>query len=113
MKQAFLKTQCEKAKEVPAYQNIFRRLHLNQWTSQTTRCIDRAKWDACGLTTVNERLLEGELCYGGLDMASREDLCALVLAFLHPEDEHQVVLVSRFGFQKRRSTRGHKNWCRL
>ena len=96
VKQAFLKTQCEKAKEVPAYQNIFRRLHLNQWTSQTTRCIDRAKWDACGLTTVNERLLEGELCYGGLDMASREDLCALVLAFLHPEDEHQVVLVSRF-----------------
>ena len=36
-----------KAKEVPALQNTFRRLYLNQWTEQAERWIDMAAWDAC------------------------------------------------------------------
>jgi phage terminase large subunit-like protein len=32
VKPQYLQDECNRAKESPAYQNTFRRLHLNQWT---------------------------------------------------------------------------------
>lgn len=43
----YLRQEYRRAKETPAYQNTFRRLHLNQWTSQRTRWLDMTKWRAC------------------------------------------------------------------
>jgi len=43
----YLRQECMRAKETPGYQNTFRRLHLNQWTSQKTRWLDMDKWRAC------------------------------------------------------------------
>lgn len=37
----------QRAKEIPAQQNTFKRLFLNQWTEQAERWIDMAAWDAC------------------------------------------------------------------
>ncbi len=69
-----------KAKEVPALQNTFKRLYLDIWTSQKTRWMNIEKWDACngyvGLTK-----LKGRNCYGGLDLSSTTDIAALVLVF--------------------------------
>lgn len=37
----------ERAKEIPAQENTFRRLYLNQWTEQAERWIPMVSWDAC------------------------------------------------------------------
>jgi phage terminase large subunit-like protein len=43
------------------------------------------KWDACAFS-VDEKSLEGRVCYGGLDLSSSTDITAFVLVF-PPEDE--------------------------
>jgi phage terminase large subunit-like protein len=85
----YLRNEANKAKQSPAYQNTFRRLHLDQWTQQETRWLDLTAWDACG-TPVNAKLLEGAPCYGGLDLASSSDIASLLLDFpSEPGEEEQ------------------------
>jgi phage terminase large subunit-like protein len=75
-----MRSLCEKAKNVPALQNTFRRLYLNQWTKQESRWLDLHKWqDSAG--EVYEKDLIGEVAYGGLDLASTTDVAAFVLVF--------------------------------
>jgi phage terminase large subunit-like protein len=76
-----LRRKAERAKNVPAEQNTFRRLHLNQWTEQAERWMDVDKWDDCGAPPRIER---GARCYAALDLASTIDIAALVLVF--PDD---------------------------
>ncbi len=76
----YLRNQARKAEQTPAYQNTFRRLHLNQWTQQETRWLDLQAWDRCA-APVNAKLLEGSICYGGLDLASSSDIASFVLCF--------------------------------
>jgi len=40
-----------RAKEIPAQENVFRRLYLNQWTEQASRWIALTSWDACNVVT--------------------------------------------------------------
>jgi phage terminase large subunit-like protein len=80
VKETYLQDQVKKAKYVPAYQNTFRRLHLNQWTQQESRWLDMTAWDACN-QSFDPELLKGSLCYGGLDLASTSDLASFVLCF--------------------------------
>ena len=78
VKRDYLEAEAQRAKQVPAYQNTFRRLHLNQWTSQESRWLDMAAWDACGGDLPD---LSGRVCFGGLDLASTTDIAALSLVF--------------------------------
>lgn len=77
----YLQNEAKRAQEVPAYQNTFRRLHLNQWTEQNTRWIDMAVWERNEGEPYSVESLEGRECYGGLDLASTTDICALPLLF--------------------------------
>jgi phage terminase large subunit-like protein len=70
----------QRAKAIPAQQNTFRRLYLNQWTEQAERWLDMATWDLCG-QSVDVEDLQGRECYAGLDLASTRDVTALVLVF--------------------------------
>jgi phage terminase large subunit-like protein len=78
-----------KAAQSPGYLNTFLRLHCNIWTAQSCLCLNIENWDACETgedspADVRDRLLSqmiGEECYGGLDMAGREDVAAFVLWF--------------------------------
>ena len=81
----YLETECRRAQQVPAYQNTYRRLHLDQWTQQESRWLDVAAWDACALP-VDPAELAGRHCYAGLDLASTTDIAALALVF-PPEDD--------------------------
>jgi phage terminase large subunit-like protein len=83
VKPAYLEQQAAKARESLAYQNTFRRLHLNQWTEQAERAIDMDLWDACA-TPVDRAALRGRRCFGGLDLATTTDVAACVLLF--PDD---------------------------
>jgi phage terminase large subunit-like protein len=79
-----LARKAERAKNVPAEQNAFKRLHLNVWTEQAERWLDLAKWDECDGAVELERL-QGRRCYAGLDLSSTLDVTALLLLF--PDDE--------------------------
>lgn len=76
----YVEAQFARARESVAYENTFRRLHLNQWTEQATRWLDMAAWDAGARPVEIERLL-GKRCYGALDLARVHDLSSLCLAF--------------------------------
>ena len=76
---------CESAKQNPGEENSFRQLRLNQWVKQAVRWMPMDKWDACDYP-VNEEMLEGRVCYGGLDLSSTTDLTSFCLVF-PPEDE--------------------------
>src|SRR4029450_9576717 len=66
-----------RAQEIPAQENTFRRLYLNQWTEQATRWMAMPAWDAC-LAPRDRATLAGRPCYVGLDLSSTQDLTALV-----------------------------------
>ena len=75
-----IRDQYRKSKENPAMQNMFRRLRLNQWVSQSVRFIDMGAWDACNARFDLNRL-RGRTCFAGLDLSSTTDITALVLVF--------------------------------
>lgn len=90
IKRDYLREQCARAKENPALENVFRNLHLNQWTEQAIRFLPMHEWDECK-GEVDEAELEGQDCYAALDLASTRDLCALALLF-PVEDRFKVLL---------------------
>lgn len=75
-----LVAQLKKAEELPGQQNMIRRLHLNQWTEQSTRWLDIATWDR-GAEPFDVEQLRGRRCFGGLDLARVNDLSAFALVF--------------------------------
>jgi phage terminase large subunit-like protein len=74
----YLKEQCDIAKEIPARENSFRRLHLNQWTEQDERWLSMDSWQECAADPLD---LSGMNCFAGLDMSANADLTAFVLFF--------------------------------
>ncbi len=80
----YLQRECKRAQEIPAYENTFRRLHLNQKTETDTRAVPMDAWDAC-TDQVSVSDLAGAECYAGLDLSTTTDLSACVLLF--PDDE--------------------------
>jgi phage terminase large subunit-like protein len=76
---------CARAKEIPAQENTFRRLYLNQWTEQASRWIALAAWDACAVPAFDRARLRGRRCYVGMDLSSTRDLTAIVALF--PDEE--------------------------
>lgn len=64
----------------PSFEPAFRLLNLNQRIDAESRFINPADWEANG-TPFDPAELEGERCYGGLDLSSTRDLTALSLWF--------------------------------
>jgi len=79
-----LRTACARAQEIPAQENSFRRLYLNQWTEQATRWLALEAWDACQ-APIDGAALAGRRCYVGLDLSTTTDLTAAVAVF--PDDD--------------------------
>ena len=84
---------CARAQEIPAQENTFRRLYLNQWTEQASRWIQMPAWDACQVP-INRASLRGRRCYVGMDLSSTKDLTALVAVF--PDGDAFDVLCAFF-----------------
>ncbi|MEA4900586.1 terminase large subunit [Desulfitobacterium sp.] len=89
-----VKAACESAKQNPSEENSFRQLRLNQWVKQAVRWMPMDKWDKCAFP-VDEKALEGRVCYGGLDLSSSTDITAFVLVF-PPEDEDDKYAILPF-----------------
>ena len=81
------------AESVPAQQNAFRRLYLNQWTEQDIRAIDMTLWRACQPAVSDDELV-GVPCFGGLDLGMSDDFSAFVRLWTLPDG--RVVVKSDF-----------------
>lgn len=68
------------ARRLPSFEPAFRLLNLNQRVAAEGRFLNPADWDANG-EPFDPIELEGQRCYGGLDLSSTRDLCALALWF--------------------------------
>lgn len=82
-----LQRAAERAQRSPAELARFLRLYLGIRTKQETKFIDLADWDR-NASIVDERTLAGRAAFGGLDLASTSDLCALCWAF--PSDDGSI-----------------------
>jgi phage terminase large subunit-like protein len=81
---AYLARAATKAKQSPAELASYLRLHLGVRTKQETKFLSLEAWDRnAGL--VAESALRGREAYGGLDLGSTSDLCAL--CWLFPDDD--------------------------
>lgn len=86
----YLRRECQKAQAIPAYENTFRRLHLNTWTAQSVRWISLDTWDrSAGM--VDPEKLEGRECYAGIHLASTKHAGSLVLLFVAPDGSYDVL----------------------
>lgn len=88
-----MRVMAARAKEIPAQENSFRRLYLNQWTEQASRWISLSAWDACQMP-IGRSDLRGRRCYVGMDLSTTKDLTALVAVF--PDDDGFDVLAQFF-----------------
>lgn len=91
-----LERECRKAQRNAAYENTFKRLHLNIRTEVDTLFIRRDVWMKCGPRDGQPqdpvlwrdwalRYLRGKTCWGGLDLGENRDLTAFVAVF-PPQD---------------------------
>lgn len=100
IRETYLAEQAVKAQRDPTFYNDFLRLHLNRWVQQETRWLSVERWRDCDPVSPEraletraqrEEALAGRECYAGLDLSSRLDLTALVLAFQNPDGTFDLV----------------------
>ncbi len=71
----------DRALQDPRKVNDILRYYLNRWTQQAERWLNLERWREAESVEIREAHLVGLPCVGGLDLAEKIDLCALVLAF--------------------------------
>ena len=81
----------KEAEYVPAKQNTFRRLRLNQWTSQDERWLPMDFWNKCD-AAVDPESLKLKSCWCGLDLASCTDIAAFAKIFLGEDGYYDVLM---------------------
>lgn len=85
--------QAAQAKRMPAAEQGFRNLILNQRVDAHVRFLAKAEWDA-NAGAVDYEALVGQECWGGLDLSQSRDLTAFVLVF--PDDHGGIDVLPRF-----------------
>lgn len=115
----YLERECKRAQETPAYENTFKRLHLDIRTQQDVRWLSLDKWDAC-TGAFNFQELIGRRCFGALDLASKEDITALVWLAIPRFDGDPWLVFPRFWVpeegahqRERRDRVPYETWGRL
>ena len=97
LKLDYLRGECAKAKSIAAYENTFKRLHLNIWTEQESRWIQLETWDACNAAVPDLDELRGRRCWIGVDLSSTTDITAVV-ALVEDRDDPDMFDVVPFFF---------------
>ncbi len=81
----YLKSECARAQENPAFENEFKRLHLNIRTEQSMRLVRLDQWDACG-GPVDFDQFDGIPAFSAVDLSTVNDIAALVLVWRDGEE---------------------------
>ena len=91
IKRDYLRQECQRAHEMPSYENEFRRLHLNVWTASETRWLPLELWDK-GADLPEPARLRGRRCFAGLDLSTTTDLSTLALVFPDDQGAYDVLM---------------------
>lgn len=91
-----LRKQRDKARVQASFTNTFRRLHLNQWTQARQLWLNLEQWRECGGELPPAEFLATLPCWGGVDLSSKIDLTAFVLAFYDETEDVWYLLVHLF-----------------
>jgi phage terminase large subunit-like protein len=75
-----LRSEAARAQRMPTSEPAFRNLYLNQRIDADPKAINPAEWESCA-SLIGPATLQGQRCFGGLDLSSTRDLTALVLFF--------------------------------
>lgn len=81
----YLQSECKRAQENAAFENEFKRLHLNIRTEQSMRLVQLSQWDECG-SAVDLTQFDGMPAFAALDLSTVNDIAALVLVWRDGED---------------------------
>lgn len=92
----YLREQVKEAIGMPTKENIVKRLNFCIWTQQSNRWIDLTAWDENYSHDIDENMLIGRRCYGGLDLSSVSDLTAWVMVFPDEDDPDKIDVLARF-----------------
>ncbi len=95
----YLKNQVKRAMEMPAQENIVKRLNFCIWTESLTKWISSDAWNKCALLVDPEKL-KGRPCYTGLDLSSNIDLSAWILVFPPENYEKTYQVLCKFFLPK-------------
>ena len=94
----------------PEVEGTFRRLYLNQWTSNETRWLDMHAWARCRTADASEAA--GLTTYAGLDLGLKSDMSALVA--VTPLPDGRIVVRCRIwipeGARERYHGRPYATW---
>ena len=85
----FLLAQQRLAKQSASKQTRFKTKHLNIWCSAKSAWLNMLEWAKCADRTLSREQFKGERCYLTLDLASRSDVCVLMLMFVRVIDGKQ------------------------
>ena len=77
----------KQAARLPAKENSFRWLYLNQRIEATSPFLNRAEWEA---NSAEPEIIAGMQCWAGLDLSASRDLTAFVMTFFDGEGWHIV-----------------------
>ena len=80
----YLLSQQSKAIQNPSKQNTFKTKHLNIWCNARAAAFNMTNWEKCAEPGLSRGRFAGKPCFMGLDLASKNDLNAVV--YLFPED---------------------------
>ncbi|WP_234744886.1 terminase large subunit [Burkholderia sp. WTPI3] len=85
-----------KAMQLPSAVNNFKTKHLNEWVNADTAWMDMRAWDRCADSALDIESFIGQPCWIGLDLASKTDIAALMLLFVHPEIDGGYVVFGKY-----------------
>lgn len=93
----YLRAECRKAREIAAYENTFKRLHLNIWTTQENRWLQvETTWDPCNKPVPPLEALRGRRAWAGVDLSSTTDVTAVVFLVEDPNEPGAFDVVPYF-----------------
>jgi len=78
----FLLSQQRQAMQSASKQTRFKTKHLNIWCSAKSAWLNMLEWAKCADLKLRREQFKGERCYLTLDLASRSDVCVLMLVFV-------------------------------
>jgi phage terminase large subunit-like protein len=78
----FLLSQQRQAVQSASKQTRFKTKHLNVWCSAKSAWLNILAWNKCADYKLRPEQFKGERCYVTLDLASRSDVCVIMLMFV-------------------------------
>jgi phage terminase large subunit-like protein len=76
-----MKADAKRAMQMPSEQVAFLTKHLNVWVNAAMAWLPAGAWDKCAEANLDLADFAGEECYVGIDLALRNDIAALIVAF--------------------------------